>query len=37
MNRYVGRHRWEDNIEMDIKETEFEDVDRIHLAQDMVQ
>jgi hypothetical protein len=27
-----GRHRWEDNIKMDIKETGFGDVDRIHLV-----
>jgi hypothetical protein len=28
------RHRWEDNIKMDIREMEFGDVDWIHLAQD---
>jgi hypothetical protein len=28
------RCRWEDNVEMDIKEMECEDVDWIHLAQD---
>jgi hypothetical protein len=28
------RRRWEDNIKMDIRETEFEDVDWILLAQD---
>jgi ribosome biogenesis protein Nip4 len=28
------RHRWEDNIKMDLREIGFEDVDWIHLAQD---
>jgi hypothetical protein len=28
-----SRHRWEDNIKMDLKEIECEDVDWIHLAQ----
>jgi hypothetical protein len=28
------RHRWEDNISMDLREIEFGDVDWIHLAQD---
>jgi hypothetical protein len=28
------RHRWEDNIKMDLGETWFGDVDWIHLAQD---
>jgi hypothetical protein len=28
------RRRWEDNIKMDLRETEFEDVDWIHLARD---
>jgi hypothetical protein len=28
------RHRWEDNIKMDLREIEFGDVDWIHLAQD---
>jgi hypothetical protein len=34
--RPVGRprRRWEDNIEMDLREIEFGDVDWIHLAQD---
>jgi hypothetical protein len=27
-------HSWEDNIQMDLKEAECEDVDWIHLAQD---
>jgi hypothetical protein len=33
--RPVGRHRrrWEDNIEVDFRETEMEGVDLIHLAQ----
>jgi hypothetical protein len=31
------RHRQEDNIMMNIKETQFEDVDWIHLTQDRVQ
>jgi hypothetical protein len=29
-----SRHRWEDNIEMDLREIGFGDVDWIHLAQD---
>jgi hypothetical protein len=28
------RHRWEDNIKLDLREIGFGDVDRIHLAQD---
>jgi hypothetical protein len=28
------RHRWEDNIRMDLREIGFGDVDWIHLAQD---
>jgi hypothetical protein len=28
------RRRWEDNIRMDLRETGWEDVDWIHLAQD---
>jgi hypothetical protein len=28
------RHRWEDNIKMDLGDIEFGDVDWIHLAQD---
>jgi hypothetical protein len=28
------RHRWEDNIKMDLREIWFGDVDRIHLARD---
>jgi predicted small integral membrane protein len=28
------RHRWEDNIKMDLRETGFGHVDWIHLAQD---
>jgi hypothetical protein len=28
------RHRWEDNIKMDLKEIGFGDVDWIHRAQD---
>jgi hypothetical protein len=31
------RRRWEDNISMDIRETRWEGVDRIHLAQDREQ
>jgi hypothetical protein len=27
-------HRWEDNIKINLKETEWEDVSWIHLAQD---
>jgi len=28
------RRRWEDNIKMDLRETGWEDVDQIHMAQD---
>jgi hypothetical protein len=28
------RHRWEDNIRMDLREIEWEGVDWIHLAED---
>jgi hypothetical protein len=28
------RHRWEDNIKMDLREIKYGDVDWIHLAQD---
>jgi hypothetical protein len=28
------RHKWEDNIKMNLREIGLEDVDRIHLAQD---
>jgi hypothetical protein len=31
------RHRWEDNIQIDVKEIGCEGVDWIHLAQNMVQ
>jgi hypothetical protein len=31
------RHRWEDNIRMDLKEIVWENVDWIHLSQDRVQ
>jgi hypothetical protein len=31
------RHRWEDNIQMDFKETGCEDVDWTHVTQDRVQ
>jgi hypothetical protein len=31
------RHRWEDNIKMDLREIGFGDVDWIHLAQDRAQ
>jgi hypothetical protein len=31
------RHRWEDNIRMDLREIVREGLDWIHLAQDMVQ
>jgi hypothetical protein len=30
-------HRWEDNMNMDLREMGFESVDWIHLAQDRVQ
>jgi hypothetical protein len=29
-----SRHRWEDNVKMDLREVEFWDVDWIHLAYD---
>jgi hypothetical protein len=29
-----SRHRWDDNIKMDLKETEWEGVDKMYLAQD---
>jgi hypothetical protein len=29
-----SRHRWEDNIKMDLREIGLEDVDWTHLAQD---
>lgn len=29
------RHRWKDNIKMDLKETGWDIVDGIHLAQDV--
>jgi hypothetical protein len=28
------RHRWKDNIRMDLRETQWESVDWIHMAQD---
>jgi hypothetical protein len=28
------RHRWEDNIRMDLRETGWEDMDRMYLTQD---
>jgi hypothetical protein len=31
------RRRWEDNIRMDLRESGWEDVDWMHLAQDMDQ
>jgi len=31
------RRRWEDNIRMDLRETEWEGVDWLHLAQDREQ
>jgi hypothetical protein len=31
------RHRWEDNIKMDLKEIGIDGANRIHLAQDRVQ
>jgi K+-sensing histidine kinase KdpD len=31
------RHRWEDNIIMDLKDIGWEDVDCFHLAQDRIQ
>jgi hypothetical protein len=30
------RHRWEDNVKTDLIEIGYEDVDWIHLAQNMV-
>jgi hypothetical protein len=33
----IPRHRWEDNIRMDLREIGWEGVDWIHLAQDTVQ
>jgi hypothetical protein len=30
----IPRHRWEDNIRMDLREIRWEGVDWIHLAQD---
>jgi hypothetical protein len=37
--RQLGRprHRWEDNIKMDLREIRIDGVNRIHLAQDRVQ
>jgi hypothetical protein len=36
LNRQLEpRHRWENNITMDLRETEREGVDWMHLAQDM--
>jgi hypothetical protein len=37
--RPLGRHtrRWENNIKIDFKETDLEDVDTINLVQDMAQ
>jgi hypothetical protein len=37
--RSLGRPRcgWQDDIKMDLKETEFEDVDWLHVAQNRVQ
>jgi hypothetical protein len=37
--RPIGRprHRWEDNIRMDLREAGWEDVDWIHPSQDTVQ
>jgi hypothetical protein len=32
-----SRHRWKDNIKMDLKEIGSENVDSIHLAQDRTQ
>jgi len=31
------RHRWEHNIRMDLREREWEGVDRMHLAQNRAQ
>jgi hypothetical protein len=38
LKRPLGRprHRWEDNIKMDLRDIEFGDVYWIHLAQDRV-
>jgi hypothetical protein len=30
----IPRHRWKDNVRMDLKEVGWEGVDWIHLAQD---
>jgi hypothetical protein len=30
----IPRHRWEDNIRMDLREIGWEGVDRMHLAED---
>jgi hypothetical protein len=37
--RPLGRHRrsWEDNIRMDLRETEWKDEDWMHLAQNRYQ
>jgi hypothetical protein len=35
--RGTPRHRWEDNIRMDLKKTGYEGVDWSHLAKDMDQ
>jgi hypothetical protein len=34
--RHFGRHRrrWKDNVKEDLKETELEDVERVHVAYD---
>ena len=29
-----GRHKWENNIEMDLNHVEREDIDRIHLTEE---
>jgi hypothetical protein len=36
--RPLGRpkHRWEDNVEMDLREIGWEDANSIHLAQNMI-
>jgi hypothetical protein len=31
------KYKWEDNINMDLKEIKFEDVDWVHVVQDRVQ
>jgi hypothetical protein len=33
----VTKHRWEDNIKMDLREIECESADWIHLPQDKIQ